>query len=343
MGRVRRWRYAIAAVAVAVILAAAALALGSGSDEHVPGGFAGFDPEVSAWSPDGSTVADGGARRIVLRGIDGSSRALSGPGIYYFGFPCECRLGWNVAGSEVLFVSHHGEIEGDSVVGRVGTDGSGLESRELGIPVGAAAWSPRGWPLVYVPNERTISAAGRVGPTPDLWILDRLHGKPRRLLAESGEESDPVFSPDGRQILYVRDRRRNDALWEIGVDGSHPHPVAEQLVGPFAASWSPDGSRIALAAVSNRDRRIHLYLMNADGTHRREVVDEEILPDRPAWRPDGSSIAFSNYDGQIREIAIPSGKITTRATLSGQEVTGLEWSPDGRRLGYFAHPVHVEG
>lgn len=302
-----------------------------------------FDGDLAAWSPDSRLIAVPEAKAISLRGIDGSvQRRLRGPGIDYFGFPCEeCALGWSEDGARIQFLSHEEEYESDdAVVGSVAVGGGDEQHRSLGVPVGAAAWPPTGWPLIYIPNSRTITGlkGKRVGPNPDLWRLDSLYGKPRRILESRLEEEDPLFSPDGTKITFMRHRERSSSLWMANADGVNPRRLAGNLLGPSAAAWSPDGRYIALSTFSRKkdDRRCHLYVLPADGGRLRQIVDEEILTNRPAWTPDGRWITFSTYDGEIRKIRFDGTGLQTIARLPGKEIRGLSWSPDGKHLAHTA-------
>jgi len=331
---------------VALITVAIAAVLGWGAQASLAKGvlLPGFDGDLAAWSPDSLLIATPARKEIELRRIDGSTeRRLRGPGIDYFGWPCECSLGWTLDGERVQFISRKGVVEGDAVVGSVARDGGDLQRRSLGMPVGGAAWGPAGWPLVFIPNSRAfrLPSGKRVGPSPDLWRLESLHGKPRKILARPGGENDPLFSPDGSEITFMRETEWSSSLWKAGADGSNPRRLAGNLLGPSAAAWSPDGQQIALSTFSRGDRRCHLYVVSPSGGQLRQITDEEILTNRPAWTPDGQWITFSNYDGEIRKIRPDGTSAQTITRLPGKEIRGLKWSPDGEHLGYTARTFPV--
>jgi Tol biopolymer transport system component len=355
--RVGKGRGALLALILGCAAAVAAIALAVGSAGAEAGHtrapsylvrLPGFAGELAAWSPDSTRIAVSEPKAITIYGTDGKvQQRLRGPGIDYFGFPCECALSWTADGTRIQFVSEEEEIGETSVIGSVAADGSGEEHRSLGIPIGSAGWAKAGWPLIYVPNSRTIEGRkGKlVGPTPDLWRLSALDAQPERLLTSTAEEWDPQFSPDDSRIIFARAQARSTSLWIANADGTDARRLVRSLLGPSAAAWSPDGSQLALATYSKKkhDRRCHLYVLDLPGGRPRQIVDEEILSLRPAWTPDGRWITFATFSGAIREIHPDGTGLRTIADFPGKEVNGLAWSPDGKFLTYGARtPPHTD-
>ena len=156
----------------------------------------------------------------------------------------------------------------------------------------------------------------------------------RVFLGSSFSEVGPVFSPDGRRILFnsFRSGERQE-IWLAAADGSNP----EQLTrGPgreqAAASWSPDSRRIAFES-QGEDGHWHIWTIDAEGgTPRRLTLD---LGDEnaPLWSGDGRWVYFlSERDGRNAIWRIPaSGGAEERVTERG---TGpkLYESSDGKAL-----------
>jgi Tol biopolymer transport system component len=331
----RRHRRAlsVAAVVLAALAAAATPALAKPPRLVHYSGF-----EEAAWSPDGSLFSIPTERAIEVRRAGGGGKTIGSGRLGYFGFPCECSLGWLPDSSRILFLSHSEELEGDASVGEVAPDGGGLQLQALHVPVGDVGWGPAGFPAVFVPNERTFTGHGkRVGPNPDLWLLDAFGAPPRKLLALRGEEVQPRFSPDGSRILFqLVESERRSSLRVVGADGSGLRTLVRSLLGTSEASWSADGSRIAVETFSRQDRRAHVYVVAANGGRLRKLGDETVQSTRPAWSPDGAWIAYSNVRGQIREIHPDGTGARTLLSLPGEEIRGLAFSPDGSRLAYSA-------
>lgn len=70
----------------------------------------------------------------------------------------------------------------------------------------------------------------------DIWVADRSGANPRRLTINSAEESNPVFSPDGKQIAFTGNYDGNSDVYIISVEGGSPkrityHPESDNLIG----------------------------------------------------------------------------------------------------------------
>ena len=80
----------------------------------------------------------------------------------------------------------------------------------------------------------------------DLYTLPATGGKATRVTSGMAFDAQPVWSPDGRHILFVSDRSGAENLWMIRADGSDPRQISLYDDNPVFVSpeWSPDGKRI---------------------------------------------------------------------------------------------------
>jgi hypothetical protein len=150
----------------------------------------------------------------------------------------------------------------------------------------------------------------------------------------------PAWSPDGRQIAFVRsvsapNFRYAAEVFVMNADASDQRQLTQ--LGGFVhvlsrPAWSPGGTKLALVGPHLGDYYSQVYVMSADGSGPRPVgrgVD-------PAWSPDGSKLAFSsgglhlmNPDGSGRTpITTPQNPAPLLVDYDWAPV----WSPDGTRI-----------
>jgi Tol biopolymer transport system component/imidazolonepropionase-like amidohydrolase len=125
------------------------------------------------------------------------------------------------------------------------------------------------WPSVDVsPDGRTL-VFDVLG---DLYSLPVDGGTATRIVGGLSFESQPRFSPDGKQIAFLSDRTGVENLWIADADGSNPRAVSKDglthdrpqiMVSP---SWSPDGQYIVVSKSRPPDPgTFWLFLYHRDG------------------------------------------------------------------------------
>ena len=80
----------------------------------------------------------------------------------------------------------------------------------------------------------------------DLYSIDAKGGRARPIATGMPFDSQPVFSPDGRDIAFLSDRSGREELWIAHADGSEPREVTNLRGDPIltSPSWSADGRTI---------------------------------------------------------------------------------------------------
>jgi len=137
---------------------------------------------------------------------------------------------------------------------------------------------------------------------------------------------DPVFSPDGREILFTSTRGGKAGVWRMGADGAK----AKRICDGDQGEWSPDGRWI----VFRRDERIVIRDLAAG---KDKTISPKDTPHcgGPAWSPDGRSIAMaSRGDGGNAIFIIPAEGGKARKVYDKKGACEPHWSPDGKLLVY---------
>ena len=92
--------------------------------------------------------------------------------------------------------------------------------REIPIPVDQAMQP------AYSPDGTTIAFHAYAGGQADIYLLDLATGKVRNLTNDDAYDSDPVFTPDGKRIVYSSQTAENAKLFEIALADPSAAPAA---------------------------------------------------------------------------------------------------------------------
>jgi len=173
------------------------------------------------------------------------------------------------------------------------------------------------------------------------------------------------FSAAAGPILFISDKSGTSQLYSMNEDGSNIQQLTNDPNFPIVyASWSPDGSKIALqSTVGGVPSFGHaLYICNSDGTNRYLLTKPTAWSSdslyyyrgikEAFWSPDSKEIAFIRiYEAE----PIPSddifiidveGKNEMRFTNTPRIQKEISsWSPDGNYIAVrvidFYHPDTV--
>jgi Tol biopolymer transport system component len=153
----------------------------------------------------------------------------------------------------------------------------------------------------------------------------------------------PHLSRHGTRIRFTENTSSGDRLWEVGTDGSNPHPILGGRKVVYGGDWSPDGKyyfftawdgdRMSLWAISEAR---HWWRRNS--TVPQQLTFGPMSIGAPAVSNDGKQLyavgaerhgELSVYDGR-------SGKFVPY--LSGASVCYVDFSRDGQWIAYVSYP-----
>ncbi|HEY6064705.1 MAG TPA: protein kinase, partial [Thermoanaerobaculia bacterium] len=154
-----------------------------------------------------------------------------------------------------------------------------------------------------------------------------------------GVESEPTLSPDGKNVVYVREMNERKSLWLLRVGGRNPVALTpDSTADDWQPAFSPDGERIAFR--SERDGG-GIFVMGSTGESVKRVTDAGY---NPAWSPDGKEIALSDTSfyyptdrgGLSRGLFVVDVTTGKRRDV-GKGTDGMQpsWSPHGHRIAYW--------
>lgn len=236
-----------------------------------------FERAFGIWTLD---TASGRSRQVPIQ-LYG---AAEGPGVTHEHFSKDfSQLAVSPDGKKAAFIVH-GEVFATA------TDKGGAATRvtHTAAMEYELSWAPDSKRIVYV-SERDGGE--------HLFLYDFTSGKETRLTDGKGEDTQPQFSPDGKQLAFLRDTKALYVLDMVSHEARelvradidfHPPLDSER---PFV--WSPDSRWIAYLAYGPRLFRNAEVVSVADGKGGPVSFLANTNADDLRWTPDGKALLFT--------------------------------------------------
>jgi Tol biopolymer transport system component/DNA-binding winged helix-turn-helix (wHTH) protein len=292
------------------------------------------EPEFSpAWSPDGLWIAflRGSllnASVFVMPSIGGVERKIaeSGPAGVIGG-----TVRWSPDGKWLLV---SGTTETDQSVGLVLIKVSTGENRRLTSPPAptvdlGGSFSPDASQIVFL-RQHNQTLQGHI----HLLHIDpsfRAVGDATPLKTDGSQMGPPVWTRDGRELVFPSVQAGRSGLWRVSVAGGTP--VRIPVTGNDVGEATIRGTRL-LYVQQVSDTNIWAIATSGTGETVR-LVASTLNDAAPQYSPDGTRIAFCSEQTGSQEIwvARSDGSHQQKLTAfgSGRSCTP-RWSPDSRQL-----------
>jgi Tol biopolymer transport system component len=190
--------------------------------------------------------------------------------------------------------------------------------------------------VVLSPDEKRLAMERLDLPlrTNDLWILELASGIFSRLTFNRADDTDPVWSPDGRDLVFSSARKGASTydLYRKVVGGGDEELLFESAEPKYPKFWMKDGRSILFI---NEQGKTFYELALAGESRPAVLIRSEFDKDNPHVSPNGHWIAYNSLESGRWEVyvaAFPAFNGKRQVSVSG----GCQpmWRKDGKELFY---------
>ncbi|UCD64463.1 MAG: PD40 domain-containing protein [Candidatus Zixiibacteriota bacterium] len=298
------------------------------------------------WSPDGKEIAyqffsnSDGLCELRISTLDGVTRTLhkNAPGDIQI-IPRQ----WSQDGKNILAFKQ--DSSGSYTIGLVSVKEGSFKALHK------TQWTGRfvKGSASLSPDRQFVVFADGPAHELDLFIIDTQGGTPTVLSEHPANEFDPLWSPDGGHIAFIRETEGSTVLFGISMlDGKaegQPFLIKEGMRGVELRSWSGAGITYVLFLDL---REIYTMPLNPEtGTPAGEPKPVDYTPSGsnicPVWSHDGKHLAFISVAGKPKVVIVPAdGGEARRFTIPTSDfwapgLHDLRWLPDNSGVGFSTH------
>lgn len=198
--------------------------------------------------------------------------------------------------------------------------------------------------IQLAPNgQRAVYTLTTIEPNPDqkeeyeykshIYLTDLKAGSAPKALTRGSESArQPVWSPNGKSIVFARTAKGKSQLFVMPLDGGEAYQLTTGKYGASNPIWSPDGTKILFTAgltmtelladsTLNPGKRTPSWSMEKPGfaTNTFLQPDKKVKPN-----PDGSLAEIRAY--LAKDVEDKKAKVVNRLTFQGEATTEPEMS-----------------
>jgi dipeptidyl aminopeptidase/acylaminoacyl peptidase len=177
----------------------------------------------------------------------------------------------------------------------------------------------------------------------DIWIVDVARGVPERFTSDPANDSDPIWSRDGKEIVFASDRDGQMGLYRKAVGGSGTESRIAVVEGArllVPTDWSRDGKYIFFDR-GRGARSVWALPLFGDGK-LVQVIDPKFYPYSAHLSPNGQWLAYASLDTQYEVYVERFPGPGQKQQISSGGGAHPRWTADGRELVYWNVPRGIE-
>jgi Tol biopolymer transport system component len=191
--------------------------------------------------------------------------------------------------------------------------------------------------IALSPDEKRLAVErpDRAKNVWNVWILELSSGIFSRLTFSN--DNDPVWSPDGRELLFMSKRHGKMGIYRKVVGGDAPETLLFESDYSISESipedWLPDGKSILFMNTNG----IAFFQLPLSGDRKPVLLfKSEFEKNEPIVSPDGHWVAYNSGESGRWEVYVaPFPGFTEKRQVSNSGGGQALWRKDGKELFYL--------
>lgn len=238
-------------------------------------------------------------------------------------------LAWHVRGNEVVAAQDTVELTWFDRAGRrLGTVGE-----------------PSGYSGPALSPDETRLAVARMDPktnTRDIWLMNLSGGAHTRLTLDPADDMNPVWTPDGKWVIFSSARSGHRNIYRKAADGTGDvEPLLESMESMYVETLSPDGRFLIFNSRASDAQPPDLAVLSLDAGQKRTLFESSAFrEDHARFAPNGKWVAFRSGETSDSDIFVQAfgaggegkGSVLRITNDGGRQP---EWRGDGKEIFYI--------
>jgi serine/threonine protein kinase/Tol biopolymer transport system component len=249
---------------------------------------------------------------------------------------------------ENLFLSSVSQDGSELLVTSTAAPGTDRPLWSIPIPAGSPRQLPEvtGHDAVWAANGKLYFGKGNV-----IYAAEHDGSNSRKLATVPDLPQAFALSPDMTRLRFTLANLVNNtfALWEVGVDGSNPHPLLPGWNNPPAeglGNWSPDGRYYFFESVHDGFHNIWAMPDHAPWWRKRSSVPAQLTTGplqfgNPLPSPDGKSLFVTGIQPRAELVRYDAKSGNFVPFLDGISAGDVDFTRDGQWVTYVSYPDGV--
>jgi TolB protein len=202
--------------------------------------------------------------------------------------------------------------------------------------------------LYWSPDNENISFISATATNQNIILQTAPASGGERTIIDTGSPYYWSWAPDGNVMIVHTGSETStspDHLAFLRVDSGVLEQSLDSIPASFQApAWSPDGSRIALARLSDNENQI---IVTDSAGENPKTIGTFTNKTAFAWSSDSNKLAYLDSAQALAAGIVGAMHVydmeTSKETVVDQNIAAFFWSPSGEEIAYYVLATTNEG